>query len=107
LSSNNYVHKEAELSNKSSASLETMTGLMELCWNCFSKGKFKYDASRGLLKPSECRHMEEMGIWLNRHITFTVAEKSLIHRSICSIYGICGRGGSKITQKNVIYLNVP
>jgi len=29
----------------------------------------------GLLKPSQCRHMGEGG-WLNRHITFKVAEKA-------------------------------
>jgi len=31
--------------------------------------------------------------WLNRHITFIVAKKSLIYGVFCSIYGVCkGRG---------------
>jgi len=59
--------------------------------------QLSYDASlggrgEGLLKLSECRHMKE-GVWPNRHITFIVIEKSLIHSSSCSIYGICGERG--------------
>jgi len=49
--------------------------------NCFilksDKGnvQISYDASGGgLLKPSECCHMEG-GVWPKHHITFVVAEK--------------------------------
>jgi len=33
------------------------------------------EGGRGLLKPSECHHMDEGG-WRNRHITFILAEKA-------------------------------
>jgi len=32
------------------------------------------------------------GVWPNRHVTFIVAEKSLIHSSSYSIYGYVGEG---------------
>jgi len=42
----------------------------------------------GLLKPSVPSYYGGGWGWPNRHITFIVAEKSLIHSSSCSIYGI-------------------
>jgi len=44
--------------------------------------------------------MGEGGILPNRHITFIVAEKSLIHSSFCSIFGIFGGRG---LVENVIW----
>jgi len=56
-------------------------------WESF-KYQMKLRRDGGLLKRSECRHM---GGWPNRHITFLVAEKSLIHSS--SLYLRCMWGG--------------
>jgi len=54
-----------------------------------------------LLKLSEYRHMGGDGVWPNRHITFTVAKKSLTYTLFCCISGICGGRGF---VENVIWV---
>jgi len=67
---------------------------MEQRW-ARSWGTFKYLMTLqggGLLKPSDCRHMERGG-WPNRHITFIVAKKLDLQFILLYLRYMWGGGG--------------